>query len=153
MKKILIAFAALVIAACGNKQAVVPAEGGDASNEVAFEVAKSYFFKNNQEIPSSPKITTSEEFGKLFGMATTMGNDGKPTEIDFTKQFVLAVVLPVTDYATEINPVKVTEKGDSLLYDFEVKKGEKQTYSIQPVSIIVLDKKYENKEVVLSEDK
>ena len=153
MKKILIAFAALVIAACGNKQAVVSAEGGDASNEVAFEVAKNYFFKNNQEIPSSPKITTSEEFGKLFGMATTMGNDGMPTEIDFTKQFVLAVVLPVTDYATEINPVKVTEKGDSLLYDFEVKKGEKQTYSIQPVSIIVLDKKYENKEVVLSEDK
>jgi archaellum component FlaG (FlaF/FlaG flagellin family) len=57
------------------------------------------------------------------------------------------------DFATEINPQKVEEKGDSLFYTFEVKKGEKQTYRIQPVSIIILDNKYENKEVVLSEDK
>ena len=82
-------------------------------------------------------------------MATTMGEDGKPTAIDFTKQFVLAIVLPVTDFATEINPVKVEEKGDSLLYTYEIKAGEKQSFSIQPVSIIVLDRKYENKRVVL----
>ncbi len=143
----------IVWTACGNKQAAVPTEGNEASDKVAFEVAKNYFFKNDQEIPASPKITTAEEFGKLFGMATTIGEDGKPTEIDFTKQFVLAIVLPVTDFATEINPQKVEEKGDSLFYTFEVKKGEKQTYRIQPVSIIILDNKYENKEVVLSEDK
>ena len=141
-----------VMAACGNKQSAAPAESGEASNEVTFEVAKNYFFKNDQEIPASPKITTTEEFGKLFGMATTMADDGKPTEIDFTKQFVLAIVLPVTDYATEINPVKVEEKGDSLLYTFEVKKDEKQSFSIQPISIIILDKKYADKEVVLVND-
>ena len=108
------AFAALIMAACENKQAVAPTEGGEASNEVAFEVAKNYFFKNDQEIPASPKITTAEEFGKLFGMATTMGNDGKPTEIDFTKQFVLAIILPVTNLATEITPDRLEEKGDTL---------------------------------------
>jgi hypothetical protein len=104
-------------------------------------------------IPEYPKIVSEEEFNKLFGMATTMGEDGKPTAIDFTKQFVLAIVLPETDFATEINPIKVEEKGDTLLYTYNVMKGEKQTYSIQPVSIIIIDKKYENKEVVLSEDK
>ena len=98
------AMMAFSVTACGNKQAVAPAEGDEASNEVAFEVAKNYFFKNDQEIPASPKITTAEEFGKLFGMATTMGKDGKPTEIDFTKQFVLAIVLSVTNLATEITP-------------------------------------------------
>jgi hypothetical protein len=45
--------------------------------------------------------------------------------------------------------VKVEEKGDSLLYTYEVKTGEKQSFRIQPVSIVVLDKKYENKRVVL----
>ena len=145
--KVLCVLAALmVMAACSNIDDFV-AESDKTGHEVAYEVAKNYFFKNNQEIPASPKITTAEEFGKLFGMATTMGEEGKPTEIDFTKQFVLAIVLPVTEYATEIKPVKVTEKGDSLLYTFEVKKGEKLTYSIQPVSIIILDKKYENKKV------
>ncbi len=151
MKKILFAFAALIImAACGNKQTATPSSEDNVENsEVAFKVAKNYFFKNDQVIPEYPKIVSEEEFNKLFGMATTMGEDGKPTAIDFTKQFVLAIVLPVTDFATEINPVKVEEKGDSILYTYEIKAGEKQSFSIQPVSIIVLDRKYENKRVVL----
>ena len=149
MKKILFAFTMLLaITACTNKP-VTAVENNEESSEVAFEIAKNYFFKNDQVIPEYPKITTEEEFNKLFGMATTMGKDGKPTAIDFTKQFVLAIVLPVTDITTEINPVKVEEKGDSLLYTYDVKSGEKQSFRIQPVSIIVLDKKYENKRVVL----
>ena len=150
MKKVLFAFAALIaLAACGNKQAAAPiSEDNKESSEVAFEVAKNYFFKNDQVIPEYPKITTEAEFTKLFGMATMMGENGKPTAIDFTRQFVLAIVLPETDFATEINPVKVEKKGDSLLYTYEVKTGEKQSFRIQPVSIITLDKKYENKRVV-----
>ena len=138
------------LAACGNKQVSTRSSEGNAeSSEIAFEVAKNYFFKNNQMIPENPKIVSEEEFSKFFGMATTMGDDGKPTAIDFTKQFVVAIVLPVTDFATEINPVKVEEKGDSLLYTYEIKTGKRQSFSIQPVSIIILDKKYESKEIVL----
>lgn len=149
MKKVLFTFAAMIVlAACGNKQTVAPAEGDEANNEVAFEVAKNYFFKNDQEIPASPKITTAEEFGKLFGMATTMGEDGKPTEIDFTKQFVLAIVLPVTNLATEITPVRVEEQGDTLYYYYDAKTGEAQSYSTQPMSLIILDRKYADKQVV-----
>ena len=41
MKKILFAFAALIIlAACGNKQSAASSEGGEVSNEVAIDVAK-----------------------------------------------------------------------------------------------------------------
>lgn len=149
MKKIIFAFAMLLaMVACSEKQ-TANVENNVESGEVAFEIAKNYFFKKDCTLPANPKITTEDNFSKLFGMATTMGKDGKPTPIDFSKQFVLAIVLPVTDFSTEINPVKVEEKGDSLLYSYEVKTGEKQSYSIQPVSIIILDKKYENKEVVL----
>ena len=150
MKKILFAFAAMIVlAACENKRVSAPAEGDETSNEVAFEVAKNYFFKNNQEIPASPKITTAEEFGKLFGMATTMDKEGKPTEVDFTKQFVLAIVLPVTNLATEINPARLEEKGDTLFYFYDAKVGEAQSYSTQPISLIILDKKYADKAVVM----
>ena len=58
MKKILFAFAVMItLAACGNKQAFAPAEGDKASNEIAFEVAKNYFF-NQEEIKGRyyPKI-------------------------------------------------------------------------------------------------
>ena len=135
--------------ACTTKQAETTVGNTEISSEVAFEVAKNYFFKNNQEIPASPKITSEEQFHQLFGMATTMGKDGKPTAIDFTRQFVLAIVLPVTDLETEITPVKVEAKGDSLFYTYEVKTGAKQSYSIQPISLIVLNKEFSNKEIIL----
>ena len=149
MKKILFAIAMLLTMTACTSNSTESDTNNKGTDEVAFEVAKNYFFKNDQQIPESPKITTEEEFNKLFGMATVMGEDGKPTSIDFTKQFVLAIVLPVTDTATEINPVKVEVKSDSLFYTYEVKTGEKQTYSIQPVSIIILDKQYEDNEVKL----
>jgi hypothetical protein len=133
--------------------ALVACESSKPTEEVPFEVAKNYFFKSNLDIlPASPKITTEEMFNNLFGMATIMGKDGKPTPIDFSKQFVLAVVLPVTDSETEINPMKVEATSDSLFYTYQVKVGEKQSFSIQPISIIILDKQYEDKEVVLCEE-
>ena len=150
MRRILCAFAILLtMVACTTKQAETTTGNTEISSEVAFEVARNYFFKNNQEIPANPKITSEEQFHQLFGMATTMGKDGKPTAIDFTRQFVLAIVLPVTDMETEITPVKVEAKGDSLFYTYEVKTGEKQSYSIQPISLIILNKEFSNKEIIL----
>ncbi len=149
MKKVLLAFAVLLgLVACTTNKAT-SAEKSVVSSEVPFTVADNYFFNKGQDIPVNPKITSKELFKQLFGMATVMGENGKPTEIDFSKQFVLAVVLPVTDINTEINPVKVEEKGDTLFYHYDVKTGEKQSFSIQPLSIIILDKKYENKEIFL----
>ena len=149
MKKVLLAFAVLLgLVACTANKAT-SAEKSVVSSEVPFTVAEHYFFNKGQDIPVNPKITSEELFKQLFGMATVMGENGKPTEIDFTKQFVLAVVLPVTDINTEITPVKVEEKGDTLFYHYDVKTGEKQSFSIQPLSIIILDKKYENKEIFL----
>lgn len=144
MKKIIFAFASLLIlVGCTTNK---PAEA--SAEYVPFEVAKNYFFKNNQTIPASPKITTAEAFDQFFGMAAFMGKDGQPTVIDFDKQFVLAIVLPVTDVATEIVPQKVEVKGDQLFYSYEVKTGEQQSFTIQPVSIIILDKQFENYKVL-----
>ena len=149
MKKVLLAFAVLLgLVACTANKAT-SAEKSVVSSEVPFTVAEHYFFNKGQDIPANPKIASEELFKQLFGMATVMGENGKPTEIDFSKQFVLAVVLPVTDINTEITPVKVEEKGDTLFYHYDVKTGEKQSFSIQPLSIIILDKKYENKEIFL----
>ena len=62
MKKIEFAFTMLLaIAACTNKP-MTAVENNNESSEVAFEVAKNYFFKNNQVIPEYPKIVSEEEF-------------------------------------------------------------------------------------------
>ena len=147
IEKTLIALAALIVlSACSGRERPLT---GNGETEVAFEVARNYFFKNDRQIPSSPKITTAEEFGRLFGMAATMGENGRPTAIDFDREFVLAIVLPVTDVETEIVPLSVVAKGNTLYYSFQVNRGQEQSFSIQPTSIIILDKKYENMDVSL----
>lgn len=155
MKQTFIALASLLtLAVCSScEQTPSSEESGVIAEEVTFETASNYFFKNDQPLPASPKITSEEEFSKLFGAATTMGENGKPTPIDFSKQFVVAIVLPVTDIATEITPVKVEAVDSTLRYSFDIKEGEQQSFTIQPVSIIILDKKYEDYDVLLLNDK
>lgn len=121
----------------------------DRGNSVAFTEAQNYFFKNGQEIPADAKITTQEDFTRLFGMAAFMGNNGKPTAIDFSRSIVIAIVLPTTDIATDIKPVALCEKDENLFYDYSVTKGEKLSYTIRPISIIVIDKKYENHKLII----
>jgi hypothetical protein len=74
-------------------------------------------------------------------MATTMGKDGKPTEIDFAKQYVIAVILPETDLMTTVEPVSLqkNETGEiTLTYKSVV--GQKQTFTTMPNFAIIVDK-------------
>ena len=114
---------------------------------VPFTEAHNYFVRNDAPMPVPTTITTEEQFGKYFGMAAFMGKDGKPTPIDFTTQFVLPVVLPVTDTETEIQPQKVELQGDTLFYTYVIQTGEQLSFSIQPLSLIILDKQYEDKAI------
>ena len=125
--------------------------GSATGSSVNYTVAKNYFFKNGAVIPDNPKISSADEFQNLFGMAAVMGKDGMPTAIDFSKQFVLAVVLPVTDVATEIQPLDVKVQDGELVYEYSVKTGEKMTYSMQPMKLIVLDREYDGLNVKMVE--
>ena len=132
-KSILMLFAAAMLMACNTPK------------DVPFIEAHNYFVRNDAPLPAPQKITSQEEFERYFGMAAFMGKDGQPTAIDFGKQFVLPVVLPVTDVETEIVPTQLQCQGDTLFYTYEVRLGEAIRYRIQPLSIIVVDKQYEDK--------
>lgn len=108
---------------------------------VNFTLANNYFVNNTVTKLENPKIETQEHFDEIFGTSAHMGNDGKPTVIDFSKQNVLAVVLPETDRQTEIYPISLQkdEKGEILL-TYEVKVGQKQTYTIRPNFAVIIDK-------------
>ncbi|SBV90363.1 hypothetical protein [uncultured Dysgonomonas sp.] len=123
------------------KQAVKPTGSVLNAKDVDFTLAKNYFVNNTVTKLENPKIETQEQFDEIFGTAAHMGNDGKPTVIDFSKQNVLAVVLPETDRQTEIYPVSLQkdEKGEILL-TYEVKVGQKQTYTIRPNFAVIIDK-------------
>ena len=76
-------------------------------------------------------------------MAAVMGNDGRPTEIDFNNQYVIAVSKPVTDRFTELEPVSLNGDGDGrLVFVYRTKAGQQLSYSMQPTWWLWSTKKY-----------
>ncbi|MBO7434674.1 hypothetical protein J6U76_01580 [bacterium] len=101
---------------------------------------------NGRNVPT--KITTQTEFDRYFGMAAVMG--GQPTAIDFDRQFVIAIVLPETNHSTTIRPGTLTDEGGALKLEYAVSvaAGE-NTWTAVPLSLLVVDKRYERENVVL----
>ena len=147
--KIILAMASLlVLAGCTTHK---PAEAN--VENVPFQVAKNYFFKNGQTLPASPKITTAEAFDQLFGMAAFMGKDGQPTPIDFDKQFAIAVVLPETNHSTELHAESLTDDGKKLIFSYHVDVAPTEnTWTQVPMLLIFVDRQYERDQVELHSD-
>ena len=122
------------------------------ARSIPYEEVKNYFFRNDASIPENPKIDSAEQFGALFGAAAFMGKGGKPTPVDFDKEFVIAVVNPITDCLTELAPESLTREGGELVFAYRETVGEKQTWSMQPVLLVKVDRKYETESVRLSKN-
>lgn len=148
-KSVLIgAAAALLFSACqphqelNSKPAGMPGTASAATlTDVSYRQAENYFVKNTVKQLDNPKIETAEQFDAVFGMARTMSEDSKPTEIDFSKEFVLAVVLPETDTAIslKIQSVQKNERG-ALVLRYERISREKQSYTTVPFLAIIVNK-------------
>lgn len=113
------------------------------SNEIPYKTVSNYFINN--DIDRVPEvITTQAGFAKCFGMAVTMGEDRKPTDIDFDNQFVIVASTPVTDIATEMTPVSLEKADNHLVFTCKVVQGEKHSYKTHPFVMIAVDKRYES---------
>lgn len=137
--------ALLLLNACRSQKNVT------TQQDIPYTVAQHYFFNNNQQIPTDAKARTQKRFEELFGMAAVMGKNGTPTPIDFKKQFAIAIVLPVTNVETKITVGRLEANEDNLTLYYQVTRGKSLSYSMQPMSLIFVDKKYEKKNVVLVE--
>ncbi len=108
---------------------------------IEYQIINNYFVKNTVKKGQNRKIENQKEFDALFGSATTMGENGKPTSIDFKKQNVVAIIGNTTSYNTsyEITGVAMGTMG-TVIVSYKVNKGAKMTYSIRPFTAITIDK-------------
>ncbi|MNJ86365.1 hypothetical protein D3C87_38590 [compost metagenome] len=124
--------------------------------KIPYTVANRYFVNNSVKDGGFvyPKITNQEEFEKLFGMAAVMGKDGRPTPIDFSKQFVIAVIDPVTRNSIELTAKSLTKKENTLTFTYSRKeeKVSNPSASFRYLLIVIVDKKYEGNVVVQDTD-
>jgi len=139
MKKLFIlAIAAAMFAACGQKK------------EVPFTEAHNYFVRNDvtEQVPA--KIGSLEEFERYFGMAAFMGKNGQPTPIDFETQFAIAVVLPETNHSTELHAETLVDDGQMLTFTYSADVApEENTWTQVPMLLIFVDRQYERNSVEL----
>ena len=114
-------------------------------NTIPYLIAEHYFVKNTFKGDhfSEAKIVTQAKFNELFDAAVVMGANGKPTSIDFTKQYVIAVTDKETDIETSMIPKSLTNDGKNIVFKYEIKKGNKTTFSMKPFLMIVVDNKYQ----------
>lgn len=133
----------LVIALLAMVMPAASMAAGSDDTSVPMAEVRNYFHNNDAPLPESPMITTQKEFDRQFGAAAYMGKDGEPTKINFRKQAVVAIVLPVTDVETDIDSVTLRATGKKeLTLSYIVRRGLKQSYSTQPVKLMAIARKY-----------
>ncbi|MBO9620992.1 MAG: hypothetical protein J7539_18385 [Niabella sp.] len=114
----------------------------DQPSPIPFTVADHYFVKNTYKkgALTNPKIESQSQFEAIFGTAATM--KAQPAPIDFSKQYIIAVIGNETDTATEIRPVQLQQQPNGtieLIYELK-KEGGKRTFRITPLLLIRVDK-------------
>jgi len=125
-----------LIAALGACSSSRPS--GDRS--IPYTLAQNYFIGNAVGVLSDTVVTDQDRFNQLFGMATTMGPNGRPTPIDFTRQFVIAVAPPETALATTIQAIGLQQEEGKLVLQYHIEEGQPQSYTSRPILLLIVDR-------------
>lgn len=131
-KTALILLAVIGLIACKKEPATV---------SVPFEKLEHYFATSEVSSPTSRKIMDQETLDSMFGYGAVMGDSQAP--LDFTKEFVIAVVNPATDEQTKLSPVSLEKKNDNLVFTYSEIIGEKMSSITKPTLLIRVDRQYD----------
>lgn len=110
--------------------------------QVRYLPLNNYFVRNNIEATKLQKliITNETDFRSFFGEAAVMGRNGHPTPVNFKTEYVLAVILPETDRSTDVTVLDVLQNGNSVIFNYHVERGEKNSYRLVPFAAVSLPK-------------
>lgn len=117
---------------------------------VLYELVKGYFLRNDVDTEDFPiQITSQEQLDQFFGMAAVMGENGKPTVIDFDKNFVIPVVYPETDQETSLVVERFwhTAATELTLSVAAVRGEEHRSFTIRPIKLLIVDNYYRDYQI------
>jgi len=137
-KIILLLILTLVITAC-KKQGNEADIDAEFKASIPFKIARNYFVKNNVTA-SNLTLESKKEFNAVFGKAFASGADGSPTPIDFSKQYVVAIIKPETDLASEITIKSIKKDNENIVFTYNYSTGKKQSFTTRPSTIVILNK-------------
>lgn len=119
---------------CKQKSAIV--------DKVPYTIANNYFVRNDTKFRGNKLIKNADDFEAIFGKAATMGDNGTPTPIDFSTQFVLAIVRPETNISTQITPNTLSADEKELKFNYNILQGRSQSHTMLPMLVLIIDRNY-----------
>jgi hypothetical protein len=122
----------------------------DVATPIPYTTLENYFVRNDVDCSKQQRLIfdNKQDFEGFFGMAAYMG--GLPTEVNWNKQYVIAIILPETNRATTIEPVAVKATDNNcVVFSYDVKKGEKMSHKIVPFTAVAVDKPDKAKEMTV----
>lgn len=125
------------------------------TKKIPYKVANRYFVNNSVKdgLQAFPKITSEEEFNKLFGMAAVMGKNGTPTNIDFSKQYVIAIIDEITNKSVKLTAESLTQNKENITFTYEKQEGKDAGSAyFRHCLIIIVDKKYDGNVTIKNTD-
>ncbi len=141
MKKLLsIVAATIFMVSCGMT---------NKAKQVDYTEAHGYFVRNDAPSHPSCYYDSKEAFDSIFGCAAFMGEGGTPTQIDFTRQSVIAVIGCETNRPTKYIPVSLMSQVDTLCLKYNVEEANPTTSTMVPLLLLVLDKAYASPNIKL----
>ncbi len=110
--------------------------------KVPYVLGRNYFVRNDytSDYLLSNVITTQERFDAVFGRSAVLGN--MPTPIDFDRQYVIAIVEPMTDRAVRYSVEGLVDIGGRINMVYRREVGEPRGYYVRPLLMLVVDGTY-----------
>lgn len=142
MKKLFIilslATVALLCCQCTTSKELRKAQKGAKS--VPFTVLQNYYVRNDVPVDKTQHLVldNQQDFEAFFGAAALMG--GMPTDINWKKQYVIAIVLPETSRITNFIPKDVKQSPGNVIYYYQLNRGHNTSYRQVPFSAIALNR-------------
>ena len=142
MKKLTIILSLTVMALfccqCATSSQYRQAKKGAKS--IQFQTLENYYVRNDVKHDKLQRyiFDNQEDFDAVFGPAPLMG--GLPTDINWKRQYVVAVLLPETNRPTMVTPMEVKQSPGNIIFYYQVNRGRKTSYTLVPFAAVALDR-------------
>lgn len=148
MKQLAIVFTvALVALFCCQCSTSQYAQAKKGAKSTPYTVLENYFVRNTVKPTKRYRIVLDNEkdFDAIFGHASLMGR--LPTDINWKKQYVVAIMLPETNRSTMVTPLDVKQSPGNVIFYYQVNTGHKTSYTIVPFAAVALERTIEPQEL------
>jgi len=142
MKRIafITALCALVMLCCQCTTSKQLRQAQKGAKAVPYEVLQNYYVRNDVDCSKMQRLIldSEQDFNAYFGPAAIMG--GMPTDINWNKQYVIAILLPETNKPTMVTPMQVKQSPGNVIFKYQVNRGRKTSYTLVPFAAVALNR-------------